>query len=287
MSVASGELAERTFLVTGGNTGIGYATAAGLASRGGRVYVACRSEDKGRKAVADIVSATGNDAVALLPLDLADLRSVRECAEQFLALGEPLHVLINNGGVAGQRGLTADGFELAFGVNHLGHFALTTALLDRLAASAPARVVTVASDAHYQAKGVDFEAVRRPTAGITGLPEYAVSKLANVLFSQELARRVQGRGVTTYALHPGVVASDIWRRVPWPVRPLIKRRMLSAEQGASTSLYCATSDAVATASGRFYDDSREREPSKVATPELARTLWEHSEAWLTASRRTG
>ncbi|MDX6392781.1 MAG: hypothetical protein QOJ73_3844 [Streptosporangiaceae bacterium] len=282
MSAASTELAGRTFMVTGGNTGIGRATVAGLARRGGRVYVACRSQEKGRRAVADIVAATGNEAVAFWPLDLADLASVRRCAEEFLALGEPLHVLINNGGVGGQRGVTRDGFELAFGVNHLGHFALTTALLDRLAASAPARVVTVASDSHYQASGVDFGAVRRPTASITGLPEYAVSKLCNVLFSAELARRAGGQGITTYALHPGVVASDIWRRVPWPIRPLIKRRMISPADGARTSLYCATSGSVAAASGRFYDNSREREPSQVATPDLARVLWEHSQTWVTA-----
>jgi retinol dehydrogenase 12 len=282
MSAASGDLAGRTFMVTGGNTGIGRATAAGLARRGGRVYLACRSPEKGRAAVADVVAATGHDAVMFLPLDLASLASVRQCAQQFLALGEPLHVLINNGGVAGQRGITTDGFELAFGVNHLGHFALTAALLDRLADSAPARVVTVASDAHYQATGVDFAAVRRPTASITGMPEYAVSKLCNVLFSAELARRTAVRGITTYALHPGVVASDIWRRVPWPVRPLIKLRVLSPEQGATTSLYCATSSPVAEASGRYYDNSREREPSNVATPDLARALWEHSQAWVTA-----
>jgi len=284
MFAASGELAGRTFLVTGGNTGIGRATAAGLARRGGRVYVACRSQEKGRRAVADIVAATGNAAVAFLPLDLADLASVRRCAEKFLALGEPLHVLINNGGVAGRRGITKDGFELAFGVNHVGHFALTTALLDRLADSAPARVVTVASDAHYVATGVDFEAVRRRTASVTGIPEYIVSKLCNVLFSAELARRVQGRGITTYALHPGLVDSDIYRRLPWPIRPLIKLRLqlISPDEGAKTSLHCATSASVAAASGRFYDNSREREPSEVATLDLARALWEHSQAWVTA-----
>jgi retinol dehydrogenase 12 len=282
MSPDSGELSGRTFLVTGANTGIGRATAAGLASRGGRVYLACRSEQKGRAAAAAIVAATGNEAVGFLPLDLADLASVRRCAEQFLARDEPLHVLINNGGVAGRRGITPAGFELAFGVNHLGHFALTTALLDRLAASAPARVVTVSSDSHYQATGIDFEAVRRPTASVTGVPEYAVSKLANVLFSQELARRAGGRGITTYALHPGVVASDIWRRVPWPVRPLIKLRMISPEDGARTSLYCATAPEVAQVSGRFYDKSREREASAVATPELAGALWQRSEEWITA-----
>jgi len=282
MSPHSGELSGRTFLITGANTGIGRATAADLAGRGGRVYLACRSAQKGRDAAAAIAAATGNEAVTFLPLDLADLASVRTCAEQFLARGEPLHVLINNGGVAGQRGITADGFELAFGVNHLGHFALTTALLDCLAASAPARVVNVSSDSHYQAKGIDFEAVQRRTASVTGMREYAVSKLSNVLFTQEFARRVAGRGVTAYALHPGVVASDIWRRVPWPVRPLITQRMITTEEGARTSLYCATAPEVAQVSGRFYDDCREREASAVATGELAGTLWQRSEAWTAA-----
>ncbi len=105
-------------------------------------------------------------------------------------------------------------------------------------------MVTVSSDAHYQATGIDFGAVRRRTRSITGLPEYAVSKLANVLFTQELGRRTGGQGITTYALHPGLVASDIWRRVPWPVRPLLTRRMLSTEEGARTSVYCATSPEV-------------------------------------------
>jgi retinol dehydrogenase-12 len=282
MSPQSGELSGRTFLITGANTGIGRATAADLANRGGRVYLACRSQQKGRAAAAAIAAATGNEAVTFLPLDLADLASVRTCAEQFLARGEPLHVLINNGGVAGQRGITRDGFELAFGVNHLGHFALTTALLDCLAASVPARVVNVSSDSHYQAKGIDFEAVRQRTASVTGMREYAVSKLGNVLFTQELARRVADRGITAYALHPGVVASDIWRRVPWPVRPLIKRRMITTEEGARTSLYCATAPELAQVSGRFYDDCRERKASAVATGELAGTLWQHSEAWTAA-----
>lgn len=269
----------RTFLVTGGNTGIGLATAMELARRGGRVYVACRSESKGSHAVASIVAATGNADVMFLPLDLADLGSVRACADGFLATGQPLHVLINNAGVAGRRGLTSDGFEIAFGVNHLGHFALTMALLDRLAASAPARVVTVSSDSHYQARGIDFTALRRRTTGLTGMGAYAVSKLCNVLFAQELARRLGDSGVTTYALHPGVVASDIWRRVPRPVRPLLTARMLTTEQGAATSLHCATSADLAAHSGRFYGDCRERAPSKVATPELGKILWDRSEAW--------
>ena len=281
-----GDLTGRAFLVTGANTGIGLATARALAERGGRVTVACRSPEKGTAAVAGIVSATGNQAVRFLRLDLADLDSVRAAAADFLARDEPLDVLVNNAGIAGRRGLTADGFELMFGVNHLGHFAFTLALLDRIRQSAErgggARIVIVSSDAHYQARGVDFAQVRRRTRAITGMPEYAVSKLCNVLFAQELARRLTGAGVTSYALHPGVVASDIWRRVPWPVRPLLTRRMLTVEQGARTSLYCATAPELAGQSGRFYDDCAAREPSPVATPDLAGRLWEQSEEWTSA-----
>jgi len=273
------ELAGRTFLVTGANTGIGRATAQELARRGASVYVASRSAGKGEAAVAAIRAAAGSDAVSFLPLDLADLSSVRACADAFLGRGEPLHVLVNNAGVAGRRGVTRQGFELMFGVNHLGHFLLTQLLLGRLTESAPARVVTVASDAHYSAPGIDWDALRRPARGITGLREYATSKLCNVLFSQELARRTAGTGVTTYALHPGVVASDIWRRVPWPVRPLMTRRMLTVADGAATSLYCATSPEVAEDSGLFYDTCAPRPASPVATPSLGGELWQRSEAW--------
>jgi retinol dehydrogenase 12 len=279
-----GELTGRTFLVTGANTGIGLATARVLAERDGQVTVACRSPEKGQAAVAGIIAATGNNAVSFLRLDLASLSSVRQAAADFLARGEPLEVLVNNAGVAGRRGLTSDGFELMFGVNHLGHFAFTLALLDCLKQSADrgggARIVHVSSDAHYQATGIDFAELRRRTRAITGMPEYAVSKLCNVLFSQELARRLAGTGVTSYALHPGLVGSDIWRRVPWPVRPLMTRRMLSVDEGARTSLYCATAPELAGQSGRFYDKCAERAPSPVATPELAARLWDQSEAWI-------
>jgi retinol dehydrogenase 12 len=275
-----GELSGQTFLVTGANTGIGLATASALAARGGQVYLACRSQAKGESAAARITAATGNEAVRFLLLDLADLASVRAAAQAFRAQGQPLHGLINNAGVAGRPGLTADGFELAFGVNHLGHFALTAALLGCLTDSG-ARVVTVASDAHYQAKGIDFGALRR-RGGFTGMHEYAVSKLCNVLFGQELGRRMEGTGVTSYVLHPGVVASDIWRRVPWPVRPLVTRRMLTTEQGAQTSLFCATAPGLAGVSGRYYEKSQERAPSPVATPELGKRLWEQSEEWTQA-----
>jgi len=272
----------RTFLVTGGNTGIGLATATMLARDGGRVYIACRNPERGRAAVAAIKSAASAARVELLPLDLTSLASVQDCAREFLARDEPLHALINNAGVAGVRGLTADGFELHFGVNHLGHFALTMLLLDRLKASGPdSRIVNVSSEAHYNATGIDWGALRRKTQSFTGMREYAVSKLCNVLFTQELARRLGGgnMAVTAYALHPGVVASDIWRRVPQPFRALVTRRLLTTEQGALTSLYCATSPDVASDSGLFYDKSQAVAPNPVATPELAELLWKHSTEW--------
>jgi retinol dehydrogenase 12 len=269
-----------TFLITGGNTGIGLSTATALARDGGRVFIACRSAAAGETAVARIKAASGSADVRLLMLDLASLSSVRACAAEFLALDEPLHVLVNNAGVGGQRGLSADGFELHFAVNHLGHFALTQLLLDRLAASGPGtRVVNVSSEAHYSARGIDFAAVRRRTPTFAGAREYAVSKLCNVLFTQELARRLDRTVVASYALHPGVVASDIWRRIPRLARPFITRRMLTTEQGAVTSVYCATSPAVAGDSGLYYDKCAVRPPSAAATPELAELLWKHSAEW--------
>jgi retinol dehydrogenase-12 len=281
------DMAGRTVIVTGANSGIGRATALALARRGARVHVACRSAERAAAVVAEAASFTGPGSLAVLELDLASLSRVRRCAQRFLDSGEPLHVLVNNAGVAGQRGQSADGFELAFGVNHLGHFLLTTLLLDRLVDSAPARVVTVSSVAHRQAPGVAFDAVRRPTRSFTGLPEYAVSKLCNVLFTQELARRQAGTGVTTYALHPGTIGSNIWRRVPWPVEPIMKRFMRSAEEGAATSLYCATAPELAGVSGRYYDHSREKKPSAVATAELGAELWARSEEWVEPFRSEG
>lgn len=275
-----GDLDGRTFLLTGANTGIGKETARALAARGGRIFLACRSPDNGRRALEEIAAQTGNRELELLTLDLGDLTSVRTCAQTLLARGEPLHVLVNNAGVASRRGMTASGFELAFGTNHIGPFLLTSLLLDRLRESAPARIVNVASGAHFGATGIDFEAVRRPTRTITGMREYSVSKLANVLHAQDLARRLDGTGVTTYSLHPGVIASDIWRRVPWPVRPIMKLRMDSPEDGARTSLYCATASELADQSGLYYDACAVRQPSSAATASLAEELWRRSTDWV-------
>ena len=277
------DLNGQTFLITGASGGIGRATAAELAQRGGRVIFAGRDEEKTRAVIDEITRATGNESLDFVELDLGSLDSVSRCASEIIDRDEPINVLINNAGLAGQRGLTADGFEPAFGTNHLGHFALTTALLDRLTESAPARVVTLASAAHYSADGVDFDAVREPSRSLTGMSHYSVSKLCNVLFSQELARRTAGTGITTYALHPGVIASDIWRRVPWPIRPVMKARMKSPEDGARTTLHCATAPELADESGLYYDNCEQRTPSKSATPELARELWERSEAWVAES----
>src|SRR5215469_6901474 len=271
------DLAGRTFLVTGGNAGIGLATATDLARRGGRVHIACRSKARGEAAVAAISAQTGSEQVRLHQLDLASLASVRQSAQEFIALGEPLHVLINNAGVAGRHGVTADGFELQFGVNHLGHFAFTQALLPLLRESGAARIVAVASDSHYQANGIDFEALRSRTKSMIGMREYSVSKLCNVLFAAELGRRLAGSDVTAYSLHPGVVASEIWRRVPWPARQILTSRMLTIEQGAQTSLYCATSPEVLGDSGKYFDKCQVTQPGKAVTSELAATLWDYSE----------
>ena len=274
-------LAGRVVFITGANTGIGLTTATALAKQGAELFIACRSDEKARAAAAEIERASGNAAITTLALDLADLASVRACAQAFLARDQPLHVLINNAGLAGARGLTKSGFEVAFGVNHVGHFLLTTLLLERIQKSTPARIVTVASKAHYRPKGIDWDAVRQPTRTRTALHEYGVSKLANVLFSAELSRRLAGTGITTYSLHPGVVASDVWRAVPWPFRALMKLGMDSTEQGAATSLHCATSDEAGSESGLYYDACRVQEPSRVAQePALAAELWRRSETWV-------
>lgn len=275
-----GDLDGRTFCITGANTGIGEVTARELAGRGGRVLLACRSEAK-TKPVLDAIARDGGDA-DFVALDLGDLGSVRTAATELLASGEPIHVLVNNAGLAGQRGQTVSGFELAFGVNHVGHFLLTTLLLDRIAESGPdARIVNVASDAHFQAKGIPGDDVlRRPTKTITGMREYAVSKLANVLFTTGLAARLDAGTVTANSLHPGVVATDVWRKLPGPISSLIKRRMLTPEQGARTTIHCATAPELAGVTATYFDDCAPKPPNGVVTKAAADELWHRSEAWV-------
>ncbi|MFI5297592.1 MAG: SDR family oxidoreductase [Polyangiales bacterium] len=265
-------------IVTGSNAGIGRVTAEALAKGGALVLLANRSAEKTAPVVKMIVDAGGK--AEHLQLDLADFASVRAAAEKVLARGVAVDLLVNNAGLAGVRGMTKEGFEIAFGTNHLGHYLLTRLILPAIEKSPSARVVTVASKAHYRADPIDWELVRKPTQSTAGLPEYGTSKLANVLFSSELSRRVPAH-VHTYALHPGVVASDIWRGVPWGFRHVMKLFMLTNEDGAKTTLHCATSDEAGKETGLYYDTSRVKAPSKVARdPALAKDLWDRSADWV-------
>lgn len=278
MATQTRDLDGKHVIVTGANTGIGRVTAEALGARGAHVVVACRSEERTVPVIEAIRGAGGT--AEWLALDLGDLASVRAATAKLVAAARPIDRLVANAGLAGHHGATRDGFELAFGTNHVGHFAFVVPLVPLLRAASDARVVVVSSKAHYEAKGIDWDAVRAPTKSAVGLPEYAVSKLANVLFAAELARRLGSDGPHTYSLHPGVIASDIWRRVPWPVRVIMKSFMLSNEEGAKTTLYCATSPDVAAHTGRYYDDAREKRPSAAASdPALARELWSRSVAW--------
>lgn len=274
------DLAGKNFIVTGANTGIGKITATELARRGAHVIMANRSRAKSQPVIDEITKATGN-APELVELDLSDLASVRKAAEEILAKNLPIHGLINNAGLAGQRGATKDGFELTFGTNHLGHYLFTRLLLDRIKQTKGARIVNVASKSHYDAKKIDWDVLREPTHTRTGLREYSVSKLSNVLFTKELARRLEGSGVTTYAVHPGVVATDVWRKVPGPVRWMMKKFMITPEQGALSSLRTATDPDLASETGRYYNaDGKEKRPSALADDtELATQLWTRSAEW--------
>jgi retinol dehydrogenase 12 len=274
------DLAGKNFIVTGANTGIGKITATELARRGAHVIMANRSRAKSQLVIDEIAKVTGNTP-ELIELDLSDLASVRKAAGEILAKNIPIHALINNAGLAGQRGATKDGFELTFGTNHLGHYLFTRLLLDRIKQTKGARIVNVSSRSHYDAKKIDWAVLREPTHTVTGVREYAVSKLSNVLFTKELARQLEGSGVTTYAVHPGVVATDVWRKVPAPVRCLMKKFMVTPEQGAHSSLRTATDPTLAGESGRYYDaDGRERRASPLANDTaLATQLWTRSAEW--------
>jgi len=275
------DLANKVFIVTGATSGIGKVTAKELARAGAHVILACRARDKTEAVIEEIRRDTGNSRAEYVHLDLGDLASVRTCAEAIVARNLPIHGLINNGGVAGKRGQTKDGFELTWGTNHLGPYLFTRLLLERLKQAGHARIVNVASKSHYQVKRIDWDALHQPTRSRTGLREYAVSKLSNVLFTKELARRLEGTGVTTYAVHPGVVATDIWRHVPAPLRWVITKLMLTPEQGAAASLRCATAPELASDTGRYYSvGGKETAPNPVAdNAELATTLWTKSAAW--------
>ena len=274
----------RTVVITGGNSGVGKATAVALAASGARTVITARSESRGLDALADIRKASGSDQVGLEVFDLADLASVRRGAARILDHYDRIDVLINNAGlVQSERSETVDGFETTFAVNHLGPFLLTRLLTDRLVASAPARVVNVASIAHRSArKGLDFEDLQA-SHHYSAMSVYARSKLANVLFTQELAHRLAGHGVTANSLHPGTVATGYARDgdasglLAFGIK-VIKPFILTPEKGARTSVYLASSPEVAEVTGKYFVKCRERVPSPGARNEAASTLlWSVSE----------
>ena len=273
------DLRGQVMVITGANTGLGRHAARQLAERGARVILACRSQGKTEPVLAEIrAAALTAPPPTFVHLDLNSLASVRTCAEALLAAEPTIDVLINNAGVAGQRGVTADGFELQFGVNHLGHYLWTRLLLPRVSR----RLVIVASDSHRQAKGIDWEAVRRPTTTIVGIKEYEVSKLCNVLMQREITRRLgAGAAVHTYALNPGRVATDAWRRMPAPVRWIAMRFMLTSEQGGSYVTAAAADPAIAAHTGRYYHRGGEQAPSAAGQrDDLALELWNRSADWV-------
>lgn len=278
--MAAQDLQSKTFIVTGSNSGIGRVTATTLAERGADVILACRSREKTEPVLAEIKAKGG--AARYAALDLSDLASVRRFAGEVLADGKPIAALINNAGMAGARGKTKDGFELTFGTNHLGPYLLTRLLLDHLKKHAPSRIVNVASKAHYRPKAIPWEQLRETTKTRTAFDEYSVSKLCNVLFTKELARRLDGTGVTTYAVHPGVVATDVWREVPGPLRWIIKLGMITPQLGAQSSIIAATDPELGKVTGRYYDwNGKDTRPSKLADDEaLQGLLWRRSAEWV-------
>lgn len=273
-------LSGRSFLVTGANSGIGRAMAEALAADGGRVILAGRSAERMRPVLERIRQRDSGAAVEFLHLDVADLASVRRAASAVLGDGRPLDVLMNNAGVAGTNALSRDRFDLTYATNHIGPFLLTALIRPVLVQAAQGRIVNVSSAAHLRAPPIDWSLLeRRPAPRRSGFPDYAVTKLMNVLHAKELARRMAGTRVTTYSLHPGAVRSNIWRALPLPLQWVLKPFMLSNEDGAKTPLYCATAPELATVSGRYYDKSREAACNPLADdPALAAELWARTEA---------
>ena len=274
----------RTVVITGANSGVGKATAVALARAGADTVITARHEGRGRQAVADIRRDSGSEKVDLVVFDLADLASVRKGADQVLDRCGRIDVLVNNAGlVLSERTETVDGFEATFATNHLGPFLLTRLLTDRLVASSPSRVVNVASTAHRGARrGLDFDDLQS-TRNYRGMQAYSRSKLANILFTGELARQLSGTGVTANSLHPGTVASGFARDddatgfLAFGVK-VIEPFILTPAKGARTSVYLASSPEVANVTGQYFVKCRARAPSPAARDEAAGALlWSVSE----------
>jgi NAD(P)-dependent dehydrogenase (short-subunit alcohol dehydrogenase family) len=259
-------------LVTGATSGIGKATALGLARLGATVVLVGRDPDIGKAARDEIAQHSGNAATDILLADLASQASIRQLAETFQQRYDRLDVLVNNAGISPiRRQVTVDGIELTFAVNVLAPFLLTNLLLDRLTASAPARVVNVASTAQSPLNFADIQNERRYNA----LNVYSQSKLADILFTYELARRLQGTGVTANCLHPGVIATNLLRDLPAPIRALTKLFFATPEKGARTSIYLASSPDVASVTGTYFVNSKPARSSRTTYSEAdAKRLWD-------------
>jgi NAD(P)-dependent dehydrogenase (short-subunit alcohol dehydrogenase family) len=273
-------IAGKTVMITGATAGIGRVTARELARMGANLVLVCRNRARGEETVREIRAAAGNEEVELMIADLASRAEIRRLAEGFLATRRPLHVLVNNAGIFNlRRETTADGIEAVFAVNHLAYFLLTSLLLDRLRESAPARIVNVASDAHHWGTidFADLQAERR----YRSMGVYGRSKLANILFTYELAKRLEGSGVTVNCLHPGAVGTQLGSNNGWIARvllPLLRPLMRTPEHGAETSIHLASSPEVEGVSGRYFVDRREKRSSPESyDAEVARRLWETSE----------
>jgi NAD(P)-dependent dehydrogenase (short-subunit alcohol dehydrogenase family) len=271
----------RICMVTGATSGIGLVTARALAQRGATVIVAGRDPEKGAATVARIQQETGNRAVELMLADLSVQDQVRQMAREFQQRHSRLDVLVNNAGAFfWRRRLSADGIEMTFAVNHLSVFLLTNLLLDTLKASAPARIVNVSSTSHRSAH-IDFDDLEGRHQ-YRGMAAYGRSKLVLLLFTYELARRLQGTQVTVNALHPGFVATRIGQNNGWPFKlasPLLKLIARSPEEGAQTSIYLATSPEVEGVSGQYFVDARAVPSAPTSYDKTAaQRLWEISAA---------
>jgi len=271
-----GEMTGRVCVVTGASGGIGGAAARELARRGATMVLVVRSRERGQ-AVADAIARDGVGAARLVLADLGRQADVRRAADEILASCPRVDVLLNNAGVyTRKRTLTADGIETQWAVNHLAPFLLTHLLLPRLIASAPARVVTVSSGAHRSAD-LRLDDVEMRGRRYRGFRQYANTKLANIHFTRELARRTAGTGVTANALHPGVVATELLMNGFPPIR-LFRRWIRTPEQGAATAVFLAASPSVAAVTGEYFQDEHPAPLSPAAThDETARRLWELSE----------
>lgn len=270
----------KTCLVTGANSGIGKGTAQELAAMGATVVMLCRDAVKGEAALNEIITKTGNQNVSVMIADLASMESIREFAKNFLNTHKRLDVLINNAAIVPtSRMETLDGFEIQFGVNHLAPFLLTNLLLDLLKASAPSRIVNVSSTLHHKAT-LDFDDLQYEHNKYRSMEAYNRSKLANVLFTYELSRQLEGSSVTVNCLHPGVVRTGLLRDLPLFLQPFVKLAqllMLSPEGGARTSVYVATAPELDGVTGEYFDKSAvARSSSASHDAESGRRLWKIS-----------